>query len=446
MPASVGRAACWTVVVLFGWWWAWRRLRHTYLFYDEWSMVERVLRNSPLDGMTADFNTHLWFFQDPIYRVQGRWFGFDDHWFVVVVFLGALAAFQLVLAAVLERAGVAMAPAALVATALTYLGTASQNFMFAIQVSPTIAAAAAFAPALLVVDRAPSRWRAAGVGGLLLLSALADSSFGAVGLAFTVVLVLRRWNWRQLGAVVPAALVLLVWFGFVDHPPVAFPTSVWRQAHFAGRLVLRTAGAWLGGGAVVGAVVLVVLAAATVTALRWGVMPPGGRALALAAAVATVVIAAGISHNRAGIPGLAWRDVNRYFQNVGVPLALAAAPGIVGVASRFAGAAAVRRRWGVVVACAAAVAAFAATVPAERDYARDFLAWNGLVRQKVDATVALLSTGCPAGTILRTDAQPAGGFSPQVTVQLVLDLMDRGLLQPQPGAVADPAVTAELCV
>ena len=53
MPASVGRAACWTVVVLFGWWWAWRRLRHTYLFYDEWSMVERVLRNSPLDGMTS---------------------------------------------------------------------------------------------------------------------------------------------------------------------------------------------------------------------------------------------------------------------------------------------------------------------------------------------------------------------------------------------------------
>ena len=90
-PALGARAASWTGLVLFGWWWAWRRLRHTYLFYDEWAMVDRVVHSAPLDGMTTGFNTHLWFLQDPIYRLQGLWFGFDDHWLVVALFLVALA-------------------------------------------------------------------------------------------------------------------------------------------------------------------------------------------------------------------------------------------------------------------------------------------------------------------------------------------------------------------
>ncbi|MCB0979595.1 MAG: hypothetical protein H6513_10775 [Acidimicrobiaceae bacterium] len=444
-PALGARAASWTGLVLFGWWWAWRRLRHTYLFYDEWAMVDRVVHSAPLDGMTTGFNTHLWFLQDPIYRLQGLWFGFDDHWLVVALFLVALAGFQLVLAALFERAGMAVLPAALTATLLVYLGTASQNFTFAIQVSPTVAAAAAFTPGLLVIDRRASRMRDVGVGLAVLLATLADSGFGVVGLVFAAVLISRVWSWRHLVSLVPAALVLVWWFGLTDQGPAPFPSSAGHQVVFAARLLIRSAGALVGGGAVVGVAVLVVFVAAAAAALRWGTMPPGGRALAIGALVATVVVAVGISHNRAGIPGLAWRDFNRYLQNVGVPLVLAAAPGLVAVGSRLVGTAPARRRWGAAVACAAIAAAFALSVPAERDYAADFLAWNGLVRQRVEATAVVLATGCPEGTVLHLDAQPAGGFSPQVTAQLVLDLMGRGLLHVQPGVAPDPALTAELC-
>lgn len=432
--------------VLFGWWWAWRRLRHTYFFFDEWSMVGRTLHTGPLEGMTTQFNGHLWVFQDVIYRIQVGWFGLDDHWFVVATFLLSLATLQLVLSAIFERVGMSFPAGLMLATLLTYLGAAAQNFVFAVQVSPTFAAATAYAPALVVLGRRSSRGRLVAVGGLVLASTMFDSGFGLVGWAFAAVLVVREWSPRDLVALAPAGVVLALWYGFADLGREIYPSDLGRQVAFAPRLLARSAGALLGGGPVVGTVLLAV-AVFVAAFIRRTAITPERTSLALAGLVATGVIVVGISRNRAGIPDIPWREFNRYFQNVGVPLVLAFTPLVLAAVDGLPGARELPRAIRTGTVPVALVAAFLLGVPAEQDYGDDFVAWNGQVRRELDAALGTLARGCPAGTELDPAARPMGSLNPQIRVGFLVELVDRGLLDPDPDpdAAVDPVVAERMC-
>ena len=65
----------WIVVPVSGALWATRQLRHSYFFYDEWSIIGRVLHMPAGAGTMASFNGHLWMLQYWLYRAQVSWFG-----------------------------------------------------------------------------------------------------------------------------------------------------------------------------------------------------------------------------------------------------------------------------------------------------------------------------------------------------------------------------------
>lgn len=64
----------WIAIPGLGGFWAAYGLRHTYFFYDEWSMIDRVVRLPFWAGTTSSFNGHLWMLQYWLYRAQTSWF------------------------------------------------------------------------------------------------------------------------------------------------------------------------------------------------------------------------------------------------------------------------------------------------------------------------------------------------------------------------------------
>ena len=143
-------------------------MARTYYFYDEWSMVDRAVRSNMFDAATTSFNGHLWLVQDVLYRVQVAVFGVDDHAFISVLFVAALVVLHLSLAWLLHRGGVPGVASPLVAGLLVYLGAASQNFLFAVQVSPISAAACGLLATAIAIGHSPSRRARFAVAVLLL--------------------------------------------------------------------------------------------------------------------------------------------------------------------------------------------------------------------------------------------------------------------------------------
>ncbi|MEP6299401.1 MAG: hypothetical protein ABJ382_18915, partial [Ilumatobacter sp.] len=199
--------------------WAGRRLRHTYFYFDEWSMIGRVTQLGPIDGATTSFNGHLWLFQDAIFRVQAVVFGLDSNVFVVAVFVLSLVALHLSLAALAVRVGVPVVPALMLAGLLTYLGPAAQNFVFAVQVSPTFATAAAVAVPAIVSGRQPTMRRCVIVSTLLLSSVSFDSGVGLMALALGGGSVVALWPRRRWWVLAPSGLVTASWYTFGNLGP-----------------------------------------------------------------------------------------------------------------------------------------------------------------------------------------------------------------------------------
>lgn len=440
----------WASILLFGLWWAWRRQRQTYFFYDEWEMVSRVTRLAPWRGMNEPYNQHWWFFQDPIYRVQVRWFGLGNHTFVVAASLASLLALHSTVTLVLRRLGVALVSALVLGLTFTYLGAASQNFVFPIQASPMWATALGYFPAVVVLGHRPTLQRAAVAGGAAVLAILADSAYGAAGFGFTSVLIVLSWPWRWTLALVPALAALAWWYGFVDLGSAGPAGSVGDRARFALEMLVRAAGADLGRGPHVGIAALAVLGAlvawlAVVERPKLAEHPTF--ALSYAAGVALVVVIAGTARARGGLAMGDWTDYNRYLQSAGLPLMLAAAPIVAFVAASIARRAPAVGSWrGVALTAVAATSVFAAGAGAESRYADRFLAWNDEVVSRLPAATATVAHGCPAGTEFRHDAELLGAVSPQLRAGLVRSLLDRGLLVPRAGVEPDAAMTATMCI
>jgi hypothetical protein len=430
--------------------WASRRLRRTYFYFDEWSMIGRVTELAPLEGATTSFNGHLWFFQDVIFRFQAKAFGLDSNLFIVILFLFALAALHLSIGMLAVRVGVPLVPAMMLAGLLTYLGPATQNFIFAIQVSPTFATAAAVGCAVVVLDKRDTTARTVAAAALLLLAVLFDSAVGLLALTLGGAVLVQMWPRRRWWALAPSMLVMAWWYVFADLGP-QFPASVPDRITFAARLVMRGAGALIGGGAWSGAIVLFVFGVATVVAIRSGRVTSAQRSVAVAGALALIVSVAGIAQSRAGLPGFTFFENNRYLQNVALPLTVMFLPALV-VSSRLAADRFAERNLGarpllIAIPVVFTIGAFVLGLDDERRYADVFIERTELVRAGVLDTATVIEQGCPLGGQPDLTGRPLGSISPQISAQLVADLLARELLITPDRGIGDldAAVLAAIC-
>lgn len=437
------RAVWWAIVPLLGLLWAWRRVRDTWFFYDEWSLIGRTLSVSPWTAFRQGFNGHLWLLADPVYRLQVHT-GLDGRVLVLVAFAVALSVLHVTLALVLRRADTPLPVALLGAGMLVYMGRASQNFIFAIQFSPALAAAAGLAVAVVVVGATPSPRRSVLAAVLPVACVMIDSGIGVIMLAFAAAAVMCAWPRRSWWVLAPGLATFGAWALWGDLGP-EFPASLWERCRFALRLLVHSAGAVMGGGVTMGVVVLVGLVAQLAWLVRHGAFVGAVRAVSVAGLAAAAVAVAGIAQSRAGLPGFDFVNFNRYLQNVGLPLGLALLTVTWSV---------VRRAWepagalrtATAVMSAVCVLGFLAGVPAERRYAPVFIGWNSAVEAGVADAVAIIDLGCPEGRALDPAAAPLGSLSPQITMQLLYELRLRGHLAPQVDRVPSTAVVDAVCV
>ncbi|MDO8362817.1 MAG: hypothetical protein Q7V88_07965 [Actinomycetota bacterium] len=448
---SLGPALLWwcAVPALGVVWGAWH-LRRSWFVYDEWSMIERVQAMGAGDGMMASFNGHLWMLQYWLYRVQVSVFGVDRHTFICVMFVLSLLLLHLGLAALLRAAGVPRASALLLGGVLTYLGAASQNFLFAVQVSPTLSlAAVVLAAAIVLSGRRSPAWQVL-VAALLLAAVGIDSGTALGGAVLGATVVLLTWrSWQAALVVAPALLALAAWYRWGDLGP-DFPATRWHRIEFAVHLGLRSAGSLVAGGEAVGAVLLVAAAAAVAVGWWRGWLPGPARTMVVAGSAAAALTIAGIAQSRAGLPGFTFENSNRYLQTGLIPIALAAAPAVAAACTRFgdrisaraggrAGARSVGR-WGSLAAPALLVVAFLLGLSPLRTYAAGFESWNVTVRHQVGVATVVVRDGCPSGTAPDPASRPIGTLSPQIPTSLLITLMARGALHAPAGvAVADLA-------
>jgi len=435
----------WFALPLFGAVWAIRRLRHSYFFYDEWSMIDRVVHLPLWTGMTASFNGHLWLFQDLFYRIQVSWFGVNNHVFVSAVFVLSLVALHIAMAAVLERAGVPPVMSLCTGGLLTYLGAASQNFIFAIQASPCLALATGLAAAALALARPPTIARSIVAAAMMVLSVAFDSGIALTTITFATAVLALSWRGRYALAVLPSLIAMSWWYLTGDLGPVD-DASLAIKARFAGHLLLHSLGALFGQGEGLGVVVAVLATATLGIGLARGWVAGAARTTLIAGALSTVVTTSAIAHARATTVGANFIDFNRYLQNVLIPFALSALPAVYSIV-RSAPAGwrerhpAMRGALGPLVVAAA----FLLGLSPLRAYIKNFEAWNVAVRDGVRDAAAVITDGCPSGAPPDPRGQPMGGLSPQISTELLRELVRRGALRAGDGAPIDQAVVDRMC-
>lgn len=440
------RAAQWVIGLGVGSAWAGRRLMRTSTFYDEWTIVGQTLRSHPWEAAWTSFNGHLWLFQDAAYRIQLHMGGVDVRWVVVALQLAALAALHAVFARVAMIAGAPLSIALLGGLAVVYMGMAPQNWVFVVQWPAIASLAFALAACGLVVAGPVEPSRSAAVGLLLLAAVVVESGSGTIGVAMAAAVAAVCWGRRAVRSLLPAVAVLGGWYLLADPGP-RFPSSLGRQLRFGTALLSRSAGGLLGLGPWLGAVMVLLVAAGSVWVLRSGRVPLASRALVVGGCVGAVVAVAAIARSRAGLPGFSFFDSNRYLFPVAVPFAVAAAPVVVEVVGRIParidGVARHRMAWVAVGVLLASGVVIGQRV--EANWSPAFLAANEAVRSGVQSTALLLRDGCPGGGPPQPDALPLGSLSPQVSVGLVAELMDEGLLAIDDESTVDAAIAADVC-
>lgn len=429
----------WLLPVVGVGWAAWNLLGG-YFFYDDWSMIGRVLHTTPIEGMTTGYNGHLWMLQDPIYRIQVFWFGVDDNFFVRGVFMGALLLLHLSLAALLRASGVSPLSSMMLGGLLTYLGAAAENYIWPVQVSPTLAVAAGVAAAAIALRHgpapasAPTPLAVAGVVVLTLLSVGIDSAIALMAATLAACVTFLAWRGIVRFAGVPALAVLALWILFADRGP-EFPADTATRAAFAVRLVLHSAGGVFGLGQPGGAVVLIVTIALIAFGLRQGSVDRRGRIMLAAGALSALIVAAALTIARAGIVGLDFTNGNRYLHNVIIPATLAAAPAI---------AATCRRAPPGAGPLLIVVAFFLGLVP-KQNHEVAFRRYNLETREGVATTAAIIRGGCPSGAAPNPDGRPLDYVGPEITTRLVRELLDRGVLEADPPRRLSTVVLGRIC-
>ncbi len=444
------RVGAWIIIPLAGTLWAASGLRGLWFFYDEWSMIDRVMHTDAATGMLMSFNGHLWMFQYLVYGAQVSWFGIGHHWFIDAVLLLSLLSLQLAIATLLRITSVPVVTALVAAGLLTYLGVAAQNMLFGVELSPDLAIALCVWAAAVAIRFRPGWFSCAAVGTLLLAAVGVDSGAALAMAAFGAIVTVLTWrNWSAL-VVTPSLIALGAWYAFAPLGP-SWPGSLGVRAAFTVHLFLQAFGGLVGGGQTQGIVLSVFAAAFLWLGIQRGILAGAIRTLFIAGAVAVVVTVGAVAQSRAALVGSDFIDFNRYLTDVDVPLVLALAPLIAGsVRSVVTGifpkgmpnpsAQVVRMLPPTLL-----VAAFLLGLGSFTSYAQSFKSWNLNVHESANSAATVIAAGCPPGRSLDLASQPAGSLSPQMTTQLIGDLMARGEFVPPRGWTVPPQVVAVMC-
>lgn len=422
--------------------WAIWHLRKSYFYYDEWSMISVVSHLDAVDGMTNSFNGHLWMLQYWLYRIQVSLFGVDSHFFVSSCFVVALIALHLSMTAVLRAHGLPRQFCLMVGGLLTYLGAASQNFIFAVQVSPILSMATGLFAVAMILRNDPTRNAIVAVAVLLVSAVVLDSGVAISAVVFAGVLGVIRWKSAAVWALAPAIIVNLWWHTTADLGQ-SFPASFFDRVSFANRLAFQSVGSIVGRDQVAGALLTGVAATLILIALwqRW--LDPRRLATLAGGMAAAFVTTAAVAFARAGLPGFDFLQFNRYQQFVAIPLTMAAVPALA-VAVRKLMADGPQGRVVRTVPAGLVVGAFVLGLSPLNFYMGIWDTRMVRTRDQVQAATVVVDQGCPSGAIPGPESHPVEDH-PQISTQLLRELVERGALSVAPVASLNPAVTARMC-
>jgi hypothetical protein len=417
--------------------WAVWNLRGGYFFYDDWAMIDRVLHTTAIEGMTTGYNGHLWMLQDLVYRIQVFGFGVDENTFIRIVFIGALLLLHLSLAALLHASGLSRLSAMMLGGLLTYLGMAAENYMWPVQLSPTVAVAAGVGAAALALGRPATPRHIAAVVVLSLLSVGIDSAIALMSVTLTAGVTFLAWRGIARFAGVPAILALGLWILLADRGP-EFPADLDTRAAFAVRLVSYSAGGVFGLGQRAGIAVLIVTIALIAFGLHKRSLDRRSRIILAAGSVSALIVAAALTVARAGIVGLDFTNGSRYLQNVIIPATLAVAPAIAATCRQALPAPPASGP--LLIA-----AAFMLGLVPKHAHEETFRRYNMETREGIATAATIVRQGCPSGRAPDPGSTLLDYVGPQVTTKLVRELLDRGLLEAPPPRRLSIAVVGRMC-
>ena len=410
-------------------------------FYDEWSMIHRVLvtRNDVLQGATLPYNGHLYIICYLLYKAQLA-LGLGNHALVWGMFCASLLAVNVAVAMLLWVGGVPPLASSVAGAVIAYFGPGAQLMTFEFQFTMDAAIALPIFSGYFVVRDRNRRLSSVLVGILLLLSIIFDSATAFAGLIFVTVLVALRWRdrWTVVAlspSVVAGGILLLAAHGAL----LTQPASAAQEALFAIRLLFLALGGLVGGGKVAGVVVLVVSAATLAWALHDGVLPTAILHLVTAGLVSGLAMVAVTAWSRAGLVKDDFFDFNRYVSLVAVYFLIALAPLFVAVARTIL----VDRAWSIepALACLLVVVFLLNLQPLTR-YRNSIDTWMAQTHALVEDVTWSMSRSCPPGRSLDLAAKPLGTLDPQITVGLLRELEASGSLKPPPRQPAvSPVVT-----
>ncbi|MFL6205376.1 MAG: hypothetical protein ACJ739_08480 [Acidimicrobiales bacterium] len=441
--------------------WVAAQHRNSYFLYDEWVMLERVVAGQAVHQSLIGFNGHLWAVPYLVFHLQLGLFGAESSVLVFFALCMSLLALHVSAALVLIRLGVPTPVAVLAAALVTYFGPGAETMVLEYEFAANLALALSLFAAYVVLRVPVPRPRDGVAVSVLLVAAVAcDSGIALVALPFTILVVVVAWSrrWAAIALATPL-LVLLVWTvldqakvfapdGCPNCWPATFSAPLGWSLRFGFALLAQAAGGLVGAGQGVGYVVLLGGLVMLVIAVRHHRVDRVRAWAAIGGWLSALTAVASVTYSRAGFWPTEQEAIrsfmgpsNRYVQSVALFLLLGLLPVVVRTV-----------RWparlpawsGVALASAALIVVFVLNIPGVNETRSFYKGWSNRVRLDVQASADVLAHGCSSGSAPDPDAVPTAGSSPQITVGLVQDLLERGALEPST-APPNPAFVDLIC-
>ena len=449
----------WVALPIAGIVWVGTFYRHTWYYYDEWSMIDRSMGG--WGGLLDGHQGHLAVENYLVYRAQRAWFGLQGHRLVFLGHFASLAAFQVTLALLLRKLGLPSLLALLSATVLTYFGPGSQNMLWEFQQNINFALAVCFLAAFVALREQKTQRAALVIAGLLALAVACDSGLAVLGAAYVGILVVALWPRRlAVFALVPPLLANLAWFAFGDQG-VNIGASLSKMWTFAWRLFALSAAGLVGGGerpsdvgghpttgtipvsgVVVGLIVLALAGAGMAYGYKRHLLSRTVVASAVGGVAAAVLGVALLAKSRAFLVAPEQFSGSRYVQWIAVFLLMAIAPVIAAIVRPATVHSS--RRIGATFAIGLIVV-FVVNLGPLRPNQRFFAAWSDGARAEISQAVTVVNKGCPPGRHLEPSAEPSPNFDPQVSVRLLRELIADGALPAKFGVPASKVIRDRIC-
>jgi hypothetical protein len=210
-----------------------------------------------------------------------------------------------------------------------------------------------------------------------------------------------------------------------------FESTKYQQITFGFHLFLESIGSIVGSGQVAGLFLVFLFGVIARIGLQQKMFSRVEKTVCLAFLGSTALTVIAISIARAGVPQFTLFEANRYAHDIAIPFVIAFNPlGTVFFRSLALQLPDIKNLY-IVRFLPLFLFAFVviSTQPTFDQYEGSFTANNIKVHQLVQESVQVISQGCPAGTTLDTTSRPIGWLSPQVTTQLLIDLMTRDSLR-----------------